>query len=98
MIYQAHYNSPLGGILLSSDEEGLTGLWFDGEKYYPTEEKMEKMREEENPILSETKRWLDIYFSGVNPSFLPPLHPIGSTFRKYVWDILLEIPYGETVT
>lgn len=98
MIYQVHYDSPIGGILLASDEEGLTGLWFDGEKYYPSKEGVENMKEEENTILTETKRWLDIYFTGVNPDFIPPLHPIGSIFRKYVWDILLEIPYGETIT
>lgn len=98
MIYQVHYDSPIGGILLASDEDGLTGLWFDGEKYYPSKEGVENMKEEENTILTETKRWLDIYFTGVNPDFIPPLHPIGSTFRKYVWDILLEIPYGETIT
>ena len=50
----------------------------------------------ETPILAETKRWLDIYFTGREPGFLPPLHPIGSAFRQSVWELLLRIPYGQT--
>ena len=97
MTYTHHYDSPLGAILLSADELGLTGLWFDGEKYFadnlPTEH-----TDGETPILSEAMRWLDIYFTGREPDFTPPLHPIGSAFRQAVWDMLLRIPYGQTVT
>lgn len=46
----------------------------------------------------EAKNWLDIYFSGEEPEFIPPLHLVGSEFRQEVWKILLQIPYGETVT
>lgn len=52
----------------------------------------------ETPILAETKRWLDIYFTGREPDFMPPLAPVGSEFRRAVWDILLQIPYGRTTT
>ncbi len=97
MIYTCHYNSPLGGILLATDEIGLTGLWFDGEKYF-ADNLPEKHTEQETPILSETKYWLDSYFAGKKPDFLPPLHPIGSVFRQSVWNILLQIPYGKTTT
>ena len=41
---------------------------------------------------------MDIYFSGEEPKFTPPLHPDGSTFRQAVWQILLQIPYGQTIT
>ena len=54
--------------------------------------------ERETPALLEAKRWLDIYFSGKEPDFTPPLHPIGSAFRQSVWEILLQIPYGKTTT
>ena len=54
--------------------------------------------EQNTPALSEVKRWLDIYFTGKEPDFMPPLHPIGSAFRRSVWDILLRIPYGQTTT
>lgn len=92
-----HYRSPLGGILLAADEIGLTGLWFDGEKYF-ADNLPARHTVGETPILAETKRWLDIYFTGKEPGFLPPLHPIGSAFRQSVWEILLRIPYGQTTT
>ena len=97
MTFTQHYNAPLGGILLAADEIGLTGLWFDGEKYFADNLPAEHT-EQETAILSEAKRWLDIYFSGKEPGFLPPLHPVGSAFRQSVWEILLQIPYGQTTT
>ena len=97
MFYIQHYDSPLGGILLAADEIGLTGLWFDGEKYF-ADNLLDEHIERETPILKEAKRWLDIYFTGREPDFMPPLHPIGSAFRQSVWEILLQIPYGQTTT
>ena len=97
MTFLQHYDSPLGGILLAADEIGLTGLWFDGQKYFARNLPAERV-EQNTPALSEAKRWLDIYFTGREPDFTPPLHPIGSTFRQGVWDILLQIPYGQTTT
>ena len=97
MTYIQHYRSPLGGILLAADEIGLTGLWFDGEKYFADNLPAEHI-EQETPVLSAAVRWLNIYFSGKEPDFTPPLHPIGSPFRQAVWALLLEIPYGKTVT
>ena len=92
-----HYDSPLGGILLAADEIGLTGLWFDGEKYFADNLPAEHS-EKETPVLADSVRWLDIYFSGKEPDFMPPLHPTGSVFRQKVWEILLQIPYGKTIT
>ena len=97
MTFTQHYDSPLGGILLAADEVGLTGLWFDGQKYFARDLPAERM-EQDTPVLSEAKRWLDIYFTGREPDFTPPLHPVGSVFRQDVWDILLQIPYGQTTT
>ena len=97
MTFTQHCDSPLGGILLAADEIGLTGLWFDGEKYFADHLPAEHV-EQETPILTETKRWLDSCFAGKEPDFLPPLHPIGSAFRQSVWEILLQIPYGKTTT
>ena len=95
--FPCYYRSPLGGILLAADEAGLTGLWFDGEKYF-ADNLPARHTVGETPILAETKRWLDIYFTGREPGFLPPLHPIGSAFRQSVWELLLRIPYGQTTT
>lgn len=97
MTFIQYYDSPLGRILLAADEIGLTGLWFEGQKYYAAQ-LPEAHTEQETPILTEAKRWLDIYFTGKKPDFLPPLHPIGSAFRQAVWEILLQIPYGQTMT
>ena len=97
MKFTQHYNSPLGGILLAADEIGLTGLWFDGEKYYADNLPAEHI-EQETQILLKSRQWLDIYFSGKEPDFMTPLHPVGSKFRQAVWEILLQIPYGQTTT
>lgn len=97
MTYIQHYASPLGGILLAANDIGLTGLWFDGQKYYADNLPAEHI-ERETPILVEAKRWLDVYFTGNEPDFMPPLHPVGSAFRQAVWELLLQIPYGQTVT
>lgn len=91
MHYTQTISSPLGNILLSADEVGLTGLWFDGGRYY-AETLPEEHVERETPILMDTKRWLDVYFTGREPDFTPPLHPAGSSFRQAVWQLLLEIP------
>ena len=97
MQYITHYRSPFGGILLAADETGLTGLWFDGAKYYAAHLDPEQ-EERETPILARTKEWLNIYFSGKEPDFLPPLHMTGTPFQLAVWENLQKIPYGKTVT
>lgn len=81
MMFTAHYQSPLGEILLAADEVGLTGLWFDRAKYYAAG-LAPQSTERETPPLTEAKRWLDVYFSGKMPDFMPPL----------------QIPYGQTTT
>lgn len=97
MTYTMYYNSPLGRLLLAADEEGLIGLWFENRKYFADVLKGEAAYEKPE-ILKKTEHWLDIYFSGKEPDFIPPIHMIGSDFRKSVWNILLTIPYGTTMT
>lgn len=94
MMFTAHYQSPLGEILLAADEVGLTGLWFDRAKYYAAG-LAPQSTERETPPLTEAKRWLDVYFSGKMPDFMPPLHPIGSDFRQEVWALLLKSHTGK---
>lgn len=88
-VYQ-HYESPLGLLLLTADEVGLTGLRFTGKSNVNTQG--------DDPVLAETAHWLDLYFSGREPDFTPPLHPVGTPFRQAVWHLLAGIPYGQTVT
>ena len=97
MVSIQQYQSPLGGILLAADEVGLVGLWFEGQKYFANTLPVGHCAQT-TPILAEAKRWLDVYFTGKEPDFLPPLHPIGSAFRQAVWTMLLQIPYGHTTT
>ena len=97
MQYITHYQSPLGGITMASDGTALTGLWFDGQKYFALY--LDKEHEKKQlPVFEKTKQWLDIYFSGREPYFTPPLSLNGSAFRMAVWQILQSIPYGQTIT
>lgn len=97
MQYISEYESPLGKILLAADAVGLAGVWFEGQKYFGR--CLEAEREErEIPVLTQTKRWLDLYFSGKEPEISIPFHFIGTAFQKAVWEILCTIPYGQTMT
>ena len=95
MICTKRYDSPLGEILLAGNGEGLTGLWFAGQKYF-AQGLPGDAAPGEDTVLAQTCRWLDRYFAGEDPGPLPPLAPRGTHFRREVWDILLTIPYGET--
>ncbi len=97
MHYINHYHSPLGTILLAADDTGLTGLWFEGQKYF-AQGLDKEIEEKEFSVFQTARRWLDVYFSGQAPDFQVPLHFQGTTFQKEVWEILLSIPYGETTT
>ncbi|MGP1438679.1 MAG: methylated-DNA--[protein]-cysteine S-methyltransferase [Treponema sp.] len=94
MNYLSYYQSPLGFLLLTSSNEGLTGIHFDNGKYLPKDIALYK--EDNNLFFDETKRWLDIYFSGVKPNFTPKLHFTGTEFRQKVCRLMCDIPYGKT--
>lgn len=97
MIYLSKYQSPLGGITLASNGQALTGLWFDGQKYFG-DTLPKRYEEKELPVFQEAKRWLDMYFQGKEPDFTPPLSLETTPFRKRVWEVMLSIPYGQTMT
>ena len=91
------YASPLGIITMSSNGKQLTGLWFEGQKYfdYPSGDRPQHLS---LPIFDETRTWLDVYFQGKRPSFTPPILLNDTPFRRTVWQLLLTIPYGKTTT
>ena len=97
MIFVSHYDSPLGILYLAADKDGLKGVWFEGQKYFANT-LPDGAISQESLILTEAKRWLDIYFSGREPDFSLPLHFTGSDFQNEVWGILSAIPYGQTTT
>ncbi len=86
------YRSPLGELILTADGAGLTGLYFADGDCPDTGGSPAS-----GPILlDQAKRWLDVYFSGREPDFRPPLHWRGTAFQERVWTLLLGIPWGET--
>lgn len=97
MEYRNSYISPLGRILLTADEIGLTGLAFEGQKN-AVQGLIRESEEKETTLFSGVKKWLDIYFSGVEPDFQIPIHLEGTDFQMCVWEMLCTIPYGETTT
>ena len=97
MDYTYCYTSPLGVMTLASDGEALIGLWFEGQKHFPRD-LTGGSTEAELPVFTQTCEWLDTYFSGREPCFIPPLRLHTTPFRKAVCDILLTIPYGQTMT
>lgn len=97
MKYTFTYASPLGKILLASDGEKLTGLWFEGQKHFAAG-LSETAEEKELPVFEKTVKWLDIYFCGKNPGFMPEFYTGGTPFQQRVTAELINIPYGETVT
>ena len=98
MNYISHYKSPLGAMTLTSDGESLTGAWFDERNRFVNALANDTV-EQDLPIFTDTRRWLDVYFSGREPEFMPAISfgEVGS-FRRAVWELLRAIPYGETVT
>lgn len=99
MVYTAHYDSPLGRILLAGREDALVGLWFEGQKYFLDSVCAETAEKEDTPILRQAAQWLDRYFVGERPAIGElNLAPAGSEFRKEIWNMLCEIPYGEVTT
>lgn len=99
MFYQTKYSSPIGELILVSNETSLVGLWIAGQKYFLGSLQKEKIQNGMTKILEETKKWLDRYFQFENPAISDLLlEPGGRPFQKKVWEILCQIPYGQTIT
>ena len=97
MQYIRHYESPLGGITLAGREDALTGLWFDGQRFFACPDGP-VWPEGRDGALDLAVRWLDSYFAGRRPDFTPPLAFDTTPFRQTVYQVLLGIPYGATMT
>ncbi len=97
MLYKYDYASPLGRILLLAKDEYLIGCYFESGKYYPHLLVKEAVYEKTS-VIKETCDYLDSYFSCLVPTGYPMMNLEGTSFQKEVWKLLLEIPYGKTVT
>ena len=103
-MHTCDHESPLGKMLLAADDDGLTGAWFYGQRYFARglegAEKNERRGVPfDSPVLLAARRWLDAYFAEKRPDAADvPLAPRGTAFQRRVWDALLAIPYGETRT
>ena len=99
MYYSKKYMTPIGVVMLASDGDNLIGLRNEGQKYYGGSVEQELTEKDDLPLFKKAEEWLDEYFAGSRPDlFELPLAPTGSEFRKEVWKILCEIPYGEYIT
>lgn len=100
MIYTSAYASPLGEITIACDDAAIIGLWFAGQKYFADilSHTKDTIEQKDTALLQEAKRWLDIYFSGREPDFMPPLRCDSTPFRQEVCAIMRTIPYGRTMT
>lgn len=97
-MYHACCDSPLGTLFLESDGVALTGLWMDGQRYFPETQPREDGFADDLPLFGWVKSWLSAYFKGGNPTVDFPLSFSGTAFRREVWRALCGIPYGEVVT
>ncbi|MBO4512075.1 MAG: methylated-DNA--[protein]-cysteine S-methyltransferase [Victivallales bacterium] len=84
-------------MTMASDGEALVSLCFDGQRHFSSALPPGAV-EGSLPVFNMTSRWLDMYFGGKEPDFMPPLNMQGTDFRQAVWKILLDIPYGKTMT
>lgn len=90
MNYKYHIDTPIGMICVESNEEAITGLFFEKNKTLYKQEKPE------TDLLKKAGEQLMEYFSGKRRTFDLPLAPSGTEFQKKVWKALCQIPYGET--
>ena len=97
MHYIYEYKSPIGDITMASDGTSLIGLWFNGQKYFAST-LSSKYKYKLLPVFKETILWLNIYFNGKEPDFMPRIKLDGTAFRIEIWQILQQIPYATTLT
>jgi methylated-DNA-[protein]-cysteine S-methyltransferase len=99
MICKVILKHELGTVAAAANSGAVTGLWFEGQKYFPVD--LEGKQADENrgeELFYTLKKWLESYFKGENPPVNFPLAPKGGEFRQIVWKLLLEIPYGRFTT
>ncbi|HET7764142.1 MAG TPA: methylated-DNA--[protein]-cysteine S-methyltransferase [Burkholderiales bacterium] len=91
------YDGPQGRMLLVASDEGLCGVYFDGQKYLP-EVDPEWRRDAGHAVLRRAKGELAEYFGGERKRFETALAPDGTPFQRSVWKAICTVEFGETIT
>lgn len=99
MLTKTNYPSPIGQLILVSDETALLGLWFEDQKYFGAGFDLRAIPEKQTAISDQVATWLDEYFKGNAPSTDSlPLNPQVTAYRQGVLQVLRQVPYGQTIT
>jgi len=97
ILQRKHIKTPLGIMVLAASQEGLAGLWFEGQRHLPAFETWPEVRK--HPVLDQAQDEMDAYFRGTCQRFETPRAAAwGTEFQREVWESLTTIPYGETKT
>lgn len=97
MIYKCQIHTAYGDITASANDEALTGLWFVGQKFYPS--RVDTWVEKpDHYIFKALRTWLELYLAGQYCKWELALAPEGTHFQQIVWSLLLQIPFGQVTT
>jgi methylated-DNA-[protein]-cysteine S-methyltransferase len=97
MRFHDFFDSPHGRMLVTASEAGVTGVHFDGQKYFPADDAGSR-RDKRNPLVRQAIRELAEYFAGERKRFEVALAPEGTPFQLAVWRAIATVPYGETIS
>lgn len=97
MHYYDLYESPQGKMLLVANDDGLSGVYFNGQKYFPQIDP-EWRQDARNASLHQAKRELAEYFNGKRERFEMTLAPAGTPFQRSVWKAIFDVGFGKTIT
>lgn len=97
MTYYDFFDSPQGRILLVANDDGLAGLYFERQKYYPGHGRDWK-RDPKHRLLQQARRELLEYFAGRRRRFAVALAPEGTPFQRSVWKAIASVDFGETIS
>lgn len=88
-------DTPLGKLFATAAGDVVTGLYFEGQKHFPA---ALPPLTAANAVLTTLQREIAEYFTGQRTTFAATLQPQGTPFQRSVWDLLLTIPSGQTLT
>ena len=91
MKYSYTYESIIGKLTITESDSKIISIDF-GESAEPQENR------KETPLIKEARKQLEEYFKGTRKSFQLPIELRGTPFQQKVWNALLSIPYGKTVS